>query len=381
MPADASDRRITNLPPRHIAIFLPNLAGGGAERVMLHLAEQLAARGHRVDLLVASGHGELVAQVPARVRLIDFKAERLRSALRPLTRYLKRDKPDTLLAVMWPLTVIAVAAHRLARSRARLVVSDHAVLSQGYTSPKARRAIGLTARLAYPRADARIICSGEAADDLAILSRVKRGSIEVLHNPVAMPEVLPDRGVMDAVWGPGEGERLLALGSLKAEKNHALLIEAFARLREERPKARLAIVGEGRLRNRLEAQRDALGLHDAVILPGFAIDPWPWLASCDLFVLTSDSEALPVVLVEALHAGKTIVSTGAEGGPGEILGQGEHGDMVPRGNVPALVRAMDVALAHPADPEFQRRRARMVGGAAKLDRWEQLLAGPPSIRA
>ena len=378
MPVAASDQLPSPVLPRHIAIVLPNLAGGGAERVMLHLAEQLSARGHRVDVVLASAHGELLSQLPHGVRMVDLGAARLRSALAPLTRYLRRDAPDTLLAVMWPLTVIAVAAHRLARSRARLVLSDHAVLSQGYTGSKARRAIAWTARLAYPLADARIICSGEAADDLAALSRIRRGSIEVAHNPVALPETLPDRHSLDAVWGGGEdqrgGGRVLALGSLKAEKNHALLIEGFARLRQERPQARLAIVGEGRLRPALEAQRDALGLHEAVIMPGFALDPWPWLASCDLFALTSDSEALPVVLVEALHAGKTIVSTGAEGGPGELLGQGEHGDLVPRGDAEALARAMDVALAHPADPDLQRRRARMVGGVAKLDRWERLLA-------
>jgi hypothetical protein len=110
-----------------IALLLPSLEAGGAERVTLDLAAELLRLGDRIDLLVLRREGALVDALPAGVRLIDLDVPRLRNAARPIAAYCARERPDALLAAMWPLSCIAIWAAR--RSRTRVVVVEHVNLS------------------------------------------------------------------------------------------------------------------------------------------------------------------------------------------------------------------------------------------------------------
>ena len=355
---------------RKIAIFLPNLGGGGAERVALSSAADLVERGHRVDMLLVEARGDLLPLVPDGVRIVDFKAHRLIASLPALIRYLREDRPDTLHAVMWPLTIIAVMAHRLARSSAKLVVSDQNALSQKIQGGLQRRLLEWTVRLFYPFADARVLCSAVAADDLAALSGIARDSIEVIFNPISPPERIASTSEIEALWGEA-GARLITVGSLKEQKNHALLLRAFAEVGDKT--AKLMILGEGDLRPKLTRLAAELGIAQRVIMPGFSVDPWPYLASADLFVLSSDYEGFPLALAEGMYAGLRIVSTDCTSGPAEMLDGGRFGRLVPCGDAGALARAIDEALNEPPRPEEMRARAEQVAGRAMIERYSELL--------
>lgn len=357
-----------------VALLLPNLAGGGAERVALAIARDLLARGHRVDILLVEQKGELLDLVPAGARVIDLGGKRLRSVLSPLAAYFRRELPDGLQAFMWPLTIVAVLAHRLARSNSRLVLSDHGTLSKQYAGFPSSALLRSTIRFFYPLAGARVAVSHGAAADMARLSGLPPQAFEVVANPVALTKEARSDPAIERFW-QGAGERILSVGNLKPVKNHALLIRAFADLRERRPGAKLVIVGEGCERPALEALVERLGLSGSVQLAGFSLDPAPFFVSADLFVLSSDSEAFGLVLVEALNAGLRIVSTDCESGPAEILDQGRFGLLAPVGDPKALARAMDAGLASEPQPERQRRRARELAGEASLRRYEELMLG------
>jgi glycosyltransferase involved in cell wall biosynthesis len=360
---------------KRLAFLLPDMRGGGTERVALRLIEDFVRLGHRVDLVLMAAEGELLPFVPPEVRIVDLGAARIRNIFLPLRRYLQREQPDALQISMWPLTVIGILAHRLARSNARLVVSDHIALSKQYGRGWAgSKLLGLSIRLFYPKADARVIVSGGAADDLALLSGIPRETIEVIYNPVAAPpagqRASPD---IEALWATPE-PRILTVGSLKEQKNHALLIRAFARLVRDRP-AKLMILGEGALRQPLAALAEAEGVADRVLMPGFAPDPWPYYASADLFVLSSDYEGFGLVLVEAMRSGLPVVSTDCEAGPREILVDGAYGRLVPCGDSDALARAMLEALDAPVERAALRARAEEISGQAASDRYLALMIG------
>lgn len=359
---------------RHIACFLPDLGGGGAERVMLASMRDLVARGHRVDLIVMHGDGALMPLLPSEVRVIDLKAGRIRDTFLPLVRYLKRERPDALHAQMWPTTVIAVAAHRLAGSDALLMVSDQVALSPHMTSPRQMQALRWSARLAYPRADVRVMCSADAADDLCRVAGLDRASFEIVTNPIEPPATLASNAKVEALWGDADG-RIINTGSFKGQKNQALLLRAFAATKA-RPRAKLMILGEGALRPELEALARELGIANRVIMPGFDLDPWPYFASADMFVLSSDYEGFPLVLAEAMHAGLRLVSTDCPTGPAELTENGRFGQLVPTGDAGALAAAIDAAWTAPHDPEAQRARAMAVAGPAQIARYAELLTGP-----
>lgn len=355
---------------KKVAIVIPTLGGGGAERVVLASATDLASRGHRVDLLLLQGKGELLALLPKAVRVINLNASRILGALRPLVRYLRAERPDALHVVMWPVTIIAILAHRLARSDATLMVSDHVAYSQPFLTARQTRLLRLTTRIFYSLADHRIVVSEAAADDLARLSGIARQRFEVIYNPISPPQHIASNAQVEALWG-GAGPRIINVGALKEQKNHALLLDAFARLGDK--SARLMILGQGHLRGALERQARELGIADRVIMPGFCADPWPYLASADLFVLSSDYEGFGLVIAEAMYAGLKVVSTNCQSGPAEILGDGKYGRLVRCGDAPALAEAIDAALAEPADPERMRARAMEISGPSTLDRYADLL--------
>ncbi|MCL6682705.1 glycosyltransferase [Sphingomonas alba] len=358
-----------------VAIFVWNLGGGGAERVALTSANDLIARGHDVDLVLITGGGELLPLLSPKVRVIELRAPRRIASLPRLIRYLRKRRPDALHAIMWPNTIIAVLAHRLARSRARLTVSDHTHYSQHFAQSghgKELRNFRWTTRLFYPLADVRIACSAAAADDLAGLAHIPRDHIDVVYSPISPPSTLAKTKEAEALWR-GAAKKILNIGSMNPVKNQALLLRAFARLDD--PEAVLVILGDGAERGRLEALALDLGIADRVVMPGFVVDPWPYLAAADLFVLSSNYEGSPVALAEAMYAGLNVASTDCVSGPAELLDGGRLGELAPCNDEAALAEAMRRALARTPDPQTMRNRALEMTGSASVARYFELVTG------
>jgi glycosyltransferase involved in cell wall biosynthesis len=197
----------------------------------------------------------------------------------------------------------------------------------------------------YPFATGVTAVSKGVAEDVRRLGGFAAGRVKVIYNPAATG-LAHDRATeveREKLWGRGYRYHILSVGTLKKQKNHALLIEAFARL----PKtlnAKLTILGEGELRSQLEALVASLGLQNSVALPGFDRETAQWYRSADLFVLSSDWEGLPTVLIEALECGVPVVSTDCPSGPAEILENGRYGILVPVGDVAALAQAIAAHL-------------------------------------
>lgn len=370
----SGDEDLARPRPRRIAILLPDLRGGGAERVNLVLAQEFVACGHAVDFVLMRAEGELLGLVPEGARVVDLGAPRFRDLPGPLVRYLRRERPDAVLAAMWPLTSVAVLARWRARASARLVLSDHNTLSRAYADRGAAHRAFLRAslRATYPFADARVAVSAGVAEDLARLGGLERDRVTIVHNPIpsVVPGPVPE--AVEALWRGPRGRRILAVGSFKEQKNLPHLIRAFAHIAESID-ARLMLLGEGGLRPELEALVREMGVVDRVAMPGFAADPGPYYASADLFVLSSDYEGFGNVIVEALGHGLPVVSTDCPSGPAEILGNGRYGRLVPVGNAEALATAMAEALTTEHDREALRRRPADFAPAKAADRYLELL--------
>lgn len=338
--------QMINLKKR-LAIFVPSMRDGGAERVTLTLAQGVAKRGYTVDLVLAQAEGPYLAEVPESVRVVDLKASRVLLSLPALVRYLQRERPEAMLSVMSHASIIALWARRLAGVPRRVVVSQHITLSrvvQHAPSQRGRLMPRLIRRF-YPWADGIIAVSKGVADDLAQVTGLPRERVQVIYNPVVTSELQERARVpVEHPWfKPGEPPVLLGVGRLTAQKDFPTLIRTFARVRQARP-MRLLILGEGAERPALEALVRQLGLEQDVSLPGFVENPYAFMAQASLFVLSSRWEGLPTVLIEALSCGTPIISTDCPSGPREILVDGQYGQLVPVGDVIALARAIETTL-------------------------------------
>lgn len=353
---------LTTQPLPRIAVLLPNLAGGGAERVALTLAGTFVRAGVAVDMVLGRAQGELLGEVPAGVNTVDLDVGRLRSLVPTFACYLRQERPDAVLAVMQEVNCAAVLASIRSRSwHGRVVLSEHSnpvAHMRSLPNLRGRWFARRFVRTLYPRADGLIAISQGVADAVTAIVGARHCDITVINNPVDAAAICARASEpVDHPWLKDGGDPvLIAVGNLKPAKDFSTLLRAFEELRQRR-RARLIILGEGDERNRLRSLVKKLGIEDTVAMPGFVHNPWAWMAKSDLFVLSSRWEGFPMVLAEALAVGVPVVATDCPSGPREILEDGRYGTLVPVGDAPALARAMEAALDLPVDAAVLRRRA------------------------
>ena len=343
---------------RHLAIYMHDLSGGGVERMRLELIRVFLARGLAVTLVLHARTGALARAVPEGCRVVVLGGRRTAQDVPRLARFLRRERPDVLLASLDHNNIAAMLARRLAGGRTRLVICQHNALSAEAEHMRGLkyRAVPLLYRALQGAAAGIVAVSAGVADDLARTAGIARGRVTVIHNPVISGDFVARASApVDDPWLADDALPVLVwVGRLVAQKDPHTLLRAFA---DVAPPARLLVLGEGGLRPELERLAAAPGLAGRVRFAGFQANPLPWIREARALVLSSRYEGLGNVIVEALGCGTAVVSTDCPHGPREILEDGRHGALVPVGDAAALAAAMRRTLAAGHDPAALRVRA------------------------
>lgn len=354
---------------RRIAIYLPSLEGGGAERVMLYLAKGLAQCGLCVDMVLVQAKGPYLDQLPDSVRLIDLKARRTLTSLLPLLRYLRRECPDALISTLPHANVVALIVKKLFAEQLRVVARRESTFQMEYANAgfKDRMTLRLE-RLLLPFANTVVAVSDGAADDLKRSAPNISHLVQVIYNPVVWPDQAEQakKPVEHPWFGDPNSPVILSVGRLVAIKDHATLFRAFAELVKSRP-ARLVVLGEGPEHRSLMALARNLEIAHAVSFPGFEINPFAFMSKASAFVLSSVYEGLPTTLIEAMACGTPVISADCPSGPREILEGGKWGRLVPVGDSHALAKAMRDTLDNPIAPDRLIARAKAYSAKASID--------------
>lgn len=332
------------IKPFHIALFLPTLGGGGAERVTLNLAQGLMQAGDiRVDIVLGKAEGPYLKNIPSGVRLIDLKRSRMLFTVLPLVRYLRAEKPDALLSALNYANVAAIIASSLSRVNIKTAIVNHVHLTSalGRIRPVKRSIFLLLMRYTYPHAHAIINVSEGVASDLFKHICLPIERTRVISNPVVDQSLMAKaRQPVDHPWlATRDRPTIVAVGSLIAVKDFPMLLHAVAILKRN-SSARLIILGEGGQRGELQQLIGELGLEGIVDMPGFVTNPYSYMLRAAVLALSSRWEALPTVLIEAMACGTPIVATDCPCGPREILEDGKYGRLVPVGDAPAMAAAL-----------------------------------------
>ncbi len=335
---------------KRLAIYLPSLFGGGAEHVMVNLANGLVGHSVSVDLVLAEAKGKFMNEVDHKVRIVDLGARRVLTSLPGLVRYFRRERPDAVLTAMDHANIVTIWAARLAGLRSPVVISIHYDVGSALGLKSVTDKLWLLLmRTFYPLASAIIIVSKTSREQFLRIIGGSPVKVKTIYNPVVTPLLLkkaqeqPHHRWFESNFHP----IVVAAGRLSKEKDFSTLLRAFAMVCGHIP-ARLVILGEGEERHALESLISDLGLQQCVDLPGFVDNPYAFMASASLFVLSSISEALPTVLIEAMAVGTPVVSTDC-GGTREILENGKYGRLVPIADPRALADAVLAALRSESD--------------------------------
>jgi glycosyltransferase involved in cell wall biosynthesis len=349
---------MSNSKNKKISIYLPSLLGGGAERIMVILANEFAMRDIQVDLVLSKAIGPYLKDVQPNIRIVNLNAKRLIYSIIPLIRYIRKEKPKVMLSALNSSNIIAVIARNISGIRFKLVISERAVSSVALKDNPLIRAkfIPLLIKVFYKKADAIIAVSAGVADDLVSQYNQSRDKISVVYNPIVTNQLikLSNEKFSHKWFRNKEVPVILAIGRLTSQKNFVLLLDAFSLLLETND-ARLVILGEGESKNNLIEQVSRLKLKDKVIFPGFETNPFKWMKNASLFVLSSDYEGLPGTLIQAMACGTPVVSTNCQSGPKEILENGKWGRLTPVGDVRLFAKAMVDTLAEKKHPDVKQR--------------------------
>ena len=326
--------------------------------------------------MLGRAQGEFIRHVPAGVRVVDLSASwRLPTraglalnSLLGLIAYIRRERPQVLMSSLSRANIVATLASRIAGPGTRVV------LREANTFHNAGRLTLFLMKHVYPRADAIVSVSNGIAQDLDTLGTLSRERIRVIYNPVDIEKVhdlaMQD---MDHPWfGAGSPPVILGIGRLSPQKDFALLLEAFARLRQNRD-ARLLILGEGNERGSLEALADDLGISEDVSLPGYVDNPYKHIRNAALVAVSSRWEGMINVIIEAIAIGTPVVSTDCHSGPSEILDNGRIGRLVSVGDQDALCAAMISMLDSPDDANILHSRAEVFSSRRILPEYLKVL--------
>ena len=339
------------MTPLAICHVLWSVELGGAERVVLDLAKIQCAAGHRVAVVTLSNlDGALASelhQVVDRLESVPKRANGVDLTLPfRLARWFRAHGTQVVHTHNELPLNYAAPAGRV--TRAVVVHSKHGIV------PVSRRAHWLR-RAAAGAVDLFVAVSAATADTARANQECAPEKLRVVINGTDLSRFPAPEGARATIRRelgiPADARVLITIGRLVKEKNHALLVRAVAPLlREDR---RLILVGDGPLRDDLRTRVQGLDNGRYVHLTGARHDVPALLAGADGFVLSSDSEGLPIGLLEAWAAGLPVVST-AVGGIPAALRSDETGLLVPPGDEGALTAALrrvldgDEALARMA---------------------------------
>ena len=345
---------------KRIAIFVSFSGQGGVERAMALLAEGMLSHGVTVDFILPKAVGDHVRSIPKEVNVIRLDSKHTFSALVPLARYLKKERPDALLASKHRAIVTAVLASRLAGFRGVVAGNIQTTISAGLADSnliKRNLYFGMM-RFFYKWAHFIVAVSKGVADDIIQITGLPSDKIKVIYNPVVTPDIEERAAepVDNALLMDDTIPVILGIGRLTKQKDFHTLIRAFIQVRKTRH-CRLVILGDGGDLDTLRSLARDGGVEDDVAFPGFQNNPFAWLAKSNLFVLSSRWEGFGIVIVEALALGIPVVSTDCPNGPSEILKDGKYGSLVPVEDPTALSEAILRALENPLSPEILKKAA------------------------
>lgn len=340
-----------------VALLFATSGHSGVDRVVANLLPEFAQSSYSFDLLQLKGHGPYLDSVPDNITVNRLPGGSKRAVLPALALFLRRRQPRVLLTANHPLNRAALLARRLAGARTRVCIRMGMSLTAKGAGMKARDRDALFASMRrwYPLADAVIAPSDGVGEDLRNIARVSRDRLHVIRNPIVTRHFDSlSRERPDHPWlSDPDCPVILSVGSLEPRKDFSTLIRAFADIRA-RQACRLIVLGEGKEREGLLRLAKELGVERDVDLPGFVRNPYPYMRTASVFVLSSRREGASAVLVEALACGTPVVSTDCPSGPAETLQNGRVGSLVPVGDPEAMARAVHQTLKEPPRPGFLR---------------------------
>lgn len=331
-----------------ISFLLGSFSGGGAERVMVTLANKFYALGYKIDFLVLSDTGpyrnDLVNGINKIVlsKNTTSKFWKYASAITSLIKYISKQKPTHVISTLHEMNILNI----LINKKANTIVREANSIEYLFTNQNLKKKLLFKAiKYLYPKASHVVTLSEVMKDDL--LRRIPAvKNISVIHNPLDLEKFshMQKQNIPTPT--------IVACGRLTKGKNFKDLVLVTNELKNKYPNITVNILGEGSERQNLQELIDANNLSENVKLVGFVDNPYEFYTSSSVFVQTSLMEGFPNVMIESMACKIPVVVYDSKGAMREILQDGKYGELVKTGNLESLKQLIINQIENPISQEL-----------------------------
>jgi len=325
-----------------ISIIVPDFSGGGAEKVLITLANSIINKGYSVDLVVFNDSGAFVKDLDDEINIVNLSTTRALFSIYSLIKYIANNRPKVLFSGLTHVNIISIIAKIFSRADFRLVVSEHAVVSviSNNTEQLKEKLYPFFMKLLYRFSDHIIAVSDAVLNDVVSITSVDLNKISTIYNPIDIQGI--KNNVKKSNLSKNSLYQIIGVGRLSKEKDFITLIKAFYLAQREIDLC-LVILGEGPEYSKIKAYIKKYDIENKVSMLGFVDRPESYILESDLLCVSSVSEGFGNVVVEALVLGVPVLSTDC-GGPREILENGIYGKLVPVGDYKKMSKEIIKAI-------------------------------------
>jgi len=353
---------MTNLPPikpkQPLAIIINSMVGGGAERVTSILLDQLKDQ-YEIHLLIGNNIIEYDLPQEQKIYLFNFLQHKKGYFFKFLKipfhayeclQYFKKHNIEISLSFLNRPNFINCIL-KLYNWKGKVMISERQAPSKEYRKSIFKNLIGGNLiRLLYRKADLIIPNANGITTDLKNNFGLNKANFRVINNPINIEKIRTDLRLIEK--RAATTFTFINIARLEKQKDHNTLLRAFAKL--SYLDCQLVLLGKGSLEQEIKTTITELGLSDKVKLIGFSDKPFEYLKNADCFILSSDYEGFPNVVLEALACSLPVIATDCRTGPREILAPesdfnkeikseieiGRYGLLTPVANVDKMAEAM-----------------------------------------
>ncbi|MEC8557547.1 MAG: glycosyltransferase [Planctomycetota bacterium] len=315
------------MPKKKILFVRPTLGQGGADRVTLQLLKHIDRDAYQPELALLHTSGVFLDEVPEDVPVHSLGARNLWFTTRPLAKLIKKGEYDVIYSTSTGTNIPACLVRWLYRLPGTFVISERNTVNRG--DGIKQRLLAKLKKTLYRKADWVTAVSEAIRKQILDQFSVAPNKAVVVHNPLIDDALHTAK--QQSVEHPHFESHIpviLAAGRMVDAKNFTMLMESF-KLVLDNQDARLCILGDGPKLDHLKKQACDLGIDSKVSFPGFDKNPYKFMSACDVFVLSSNFEGMPGVLIQALACGAPCIATDCPTGPSEIIKDGENGFLIP----------------------------------------------------
>ena len=306
-------------------LFLINTLGcGGAEKVLVTLLNELADYDYKLYLVIFEDIVDLKEYLNRNVKFICLHKKKKIDFFKlifKLKSIINKIEPDIVINFQYYASFVSHAAVSMSRIKCKMISCEHSNPAENLDVKFTKRLLWSAVSYVYNKSDSVVCVSEVVKQSLKNDFHVEEKKLVRIYNPIDLSSIteMAKEKIYHRFFDDENGIVIVSVGRLERVKRYDRLIKAFLAIHHKIKNSYLLIVGKGSLENELSELISKYNMTDKIELVGFKKNPYPWMARSDIFVLSSDYEGLPMVLIEAMVCRIPVITTDCSSGPGELI--------------------------------------------------------------